>query len=231
LIDFERNYIETYTIQDAWRDVMTLCVKNGYDYVVESGSYTGQIRRQLDSVMIRIKEPWIRPLAPIMPPNIPPPTTDEKIEFYFQHYLAEDIVEENEEYTYGSFINPQLNKILNFLNISHGNSNQACITVGDKNSPFLSHAPCLKLVDFKVVNGKLNMTVFFRSWDLFTGLPENLGGLQLLKEFVLAQLTFPCIDGELMAYSSGLHIYEQYFDLVNTLNVFKIEKSEKIRLE
>ena len=224
MIDFDRNYIETYTIQDAWREVMDLCVTNGYDYIVEKGSYEGQIRRQLRNVVIKIKEPWLRPLAPIMPPNIPPPTTDEKIEFYFQHYLVEDIVEENEEYTYGSFIKSQLGKIIDSLNVSNGNSNHGCITVGDKNSPFLTHAPCLKVVDFKVVNSKLDLTVFFRSWDLFTGLPENLGGLQMLKEYALAQLTFPCEDGELIAYSSGLHIYEQYFDLVNLLNVKKIEK-------
>jgi thymidylate synthase len=66
------------------------------------------------------------------------------------------------------------------------------------------------------------MGLFFRSWDLFTGLPENLGGLQLLKEYVLAQLEFQVQDGPIVAFSDGLHLYEMYFNLVNVLNVDKI---------
>ena len=82
--------------------------------------------------------------------------------------------------------------------------------------------PCLRVITFKVVRGLLQMSLFFRSWDLFAGLPENLGGLQLLKEYVLAQLDFEVQDGPIVAYSDGLHIYEQYFGLVNALNVDKI---------
>jgi thymidylate synthase len=209
-------------IDDAWREVMLLCIRNGWDFVVKGGSYVGQIRKQLENVQIIIGDPGMRPLAPILPPGIPAGTSDEKIDKYFAEYLMSTEVKENEEYTYGTYIAPQIPRIIDILNKAKGNTNQACISIGDIGSVNLPDPPCLRLVSFKVVRGKLIMTVFFRSWDLYAGLPENLGGMQLLKEFVLAHLDFECSDGQLIAYSDGLHLYEQYFDLVNTLNIDKV---------
>jgi len=230
MIDAKKNYVEGASIQDVWREVMWLCVNQGYDFVVKGGSYVGQIRKQLPFVTLNITQPWLRPLAPIMPPSLPLPTTDEKIEFYFVKYLMDDIVEKHEQYTYGSFIKPQLQRVIELLTNSNGNSNQACISVGDRESVHLADPPCLRLIDFKVVEGRLNMTVFFRSWDLFAGLPENLGGLQLVKEYALSQLqeNMKVEDGGIIAHSSGLHIYEQYFDLVNMMNIEQIEVSSDV---
>lgn len=226
-VNFETNSIFARTIEEAWQLVMWLCVRNGYDYKVEQGSYVGQTRRQLPYVQIVITEPWTRPLAPRMPEglSIPPPTSDEKIETYFANYLMTEELRKNEQYTYGSYIVPQLLRIIELLKVSRGMTNQACVTIGDKGSVNLSDPPCLKVISFKVVNGRLAMTVYFRSWDLFCGLPENLGGLQLLKNYVLNELKeagFNLRDGGLIAFSDGLHIYEQYFSFVNQLNVDKI---------
>jgi thymidylate synthase len=222
MINEKMNYVETYNIGDAWREVMWLCLKKGYDYVVagKTGSYIGQIRKQLENVTIKILEPGKRPLAPIMPPNIPPPTTDENIEKYFLEYIMSKEIHGNEDYTYGSYIEPQLPYIIEKLIQSKGNTNQATISIGDREASKLADPPCLRVIDFKVVNGYLHMSIFFRSWDLFCGMPENLGGLQMLKEYVLANIEneFPVLDGQLIAYSSGLHLYEQYFDLVKMLN-------------
>lgn len=226
-MDNREHYVEAASIGEAWRDVMWLCVKRGWDFVVKGGSYVGQVRKQLSHVTIVITQPWMRPLSPIMPPGLPGPTNDEKIEDYFERYILSDRKEENEVYTYGSFIVKQLDRIIDIINQAKGNTNQACIAIGDADTTFLSDPPCLRLCSFKVVNGRLEMSLFFRSWDLYAGFPENLGGLQLLKEYVLAHLDFPCEDGALIAYSDGLHIYDQYFDLVNMLNVDKISVSEE----
>lgn len=226
-MDNKAHFIQAVTIAEAWRDVMWLCVKAGWDFVVKGGSYVGQIRKQLNHVTVVITQPWQRPLAPIMPPSLPGPTNDDKIEAYFERYILSDRIEENEVYTYGTFIVQQLDRIIGILNKAQGNTNQACVAIGDVHTTFLDDPPCLRLCSFKVVNGTLEMSVFFRSWDLYAGFPENLGGLQLLKEYVLAHLDFPCIDGALIAYSDGLHIYQQYFDIVNALNVDKIQVSEQ----
>lgn len=228
MIDEKTNYVEGDSLGDVWREAMWLCVKNGYDFVVKGGSYMGQIRRQLPFVTIVAKTPWSRPLAPQVPPGCPPPTDENYIcQDYFPNYLMSTRVKRNEEYTYGTFIVPQLPRAIEIFRAANGNTNQACITVGDVRSIKLKDPPCLKLVDFKGVNGKVNMTVYFRSWDLFSGLPENLGGLQLVKEYFVSEvedLAFQ--DGSLIAHSSGLHIYEQYFSLANTLNVDKVKVAD-----
>lgn len=219
---FENNVIIARTLNDAWRDAMWCCVRNGYDYLIEEGSYVGEIRRQLENVQIIINEPWSRPFIFYTPPGIPEPTNEDKINLYFNDYIINNTKTENEDYTYGMYIAKQITPAIEHLNNSNGNTNQACIAIGESNSIDLISPPCLRVIDFKVVNGYLNMSVFFRSWDLFAGLPENLGGLQLLKEYVLYSLNFPIKDGKLIAYSSGLHLYSQYFPLVNQLNVNKI---------
>lgn len=227
MIDRFTKVVEAVTIGDAWREVMWLCVQVGWDFRVRGGSYVGQIRKQLNRVMIVVEKPWIRPLSPIMPPGVPGPTNDMKIEDYFARYMMSAEVAENEVYTYGTYIAAQVDRIIELLNAAKGNTNQACIAIGGASTTFLSDPPCLRLISFKVVEGRLEMSVFFRSWDLYAGFPENMGGLQILKEYVLEHLDFPCIDGPIIAYSDGLHIYSQYFDIVNSLNVDKIPVQRK----
>ncbi len=221
---FFGNFVRGRTIEDVWRDAMWCCVRNGIDYTVKAGSYVGQIRRQLPYVSILIEEPQTRPLAVRTPEGcgIPAPTDEDKINSYFLDYIIGSQKAANEDYTYGMYISGQIAKAIELLNSSGGNTNQATVTVGEPASICQGDPPCLRVISFKVVAGKLQMTVYFRSWDLFSGLPENLGGLQLLKEYVLAHLTFPVEDGPIVAFSDGLHVYEQYFPLVNALNVDKI---------
>ena len=227
MIDTNCNFVNVYNIDSAWRESMLLCVKNGYDFLVKRGSYVGQIRKQLQDVHIKITNPGRRPLAPFMPPGIPGPTSEDKISSYFLRYLFSGDKAENEQYTYGQFIVAQWDHVVNLLNSSGGNTNQACIAIGDAGTTMLSDPPCLRVISFKVVDGKLTMTLFFRSWDLYAGFPENLGGLQLLKELMLSSLEFPCLDGPIIAYSDGLHIYSQYFDVVDMLNVDKIQINQE----
>ncbi len=230
---FENNVIRERTINDAWRNALwcvarSLTQKDPNVYIIEKGSYEGQIRVQLPYVTIIIEEPGVRPFKFFVPENsgLAPPTDEERIYKYFYDYIVTDKPETSEDYTYGQFIAPQLEELIEKLNVSNGNTNQACANVGDEYSIDLKDPPCLRVVSFKVVpvEGKrtLQLSVFFRSWDAFTGFPENIGGLQLLKEYVLMHLTFECEDGPIVAYSDGLHIYEQYFPIVNPLNADKI---------
>ncbi|MGE4358035.1 MAG: thymidylate synthase [Candidatus Omnitrophota bacterium] len=203
---------------------MWCCIRNGYFYTVEQGSYKGQLRKQLEYAVIIIDEPGHRPLAVKVPEGLgfASPTSEEKIHNYFANYLMSDVKPENTQYTYGQYIVAQIDQVINKLKNSNGNTNQATITIGNEKSIYLEDPPCLRLIDFKIVNGKLNMNLFFRSWDIITGLPENLGGLQLIKEYVLSFLD-GIKDGKIICYSSGAHIYEMYFPLVNMLNINKIK--------
>lgn len=222
LVQIDSQMIKADDINNAWRDLLWCCARKGYTTIVNKGSYEGQQRKQLDYVVVIIQTPYQRPLAPIMPEGtgIPSPTSESKIHKYFFDYLITD-KNDTEQYTYGHYIAPQINKIIDILNQSDGKTNQACITIGDKNSIKLIDPPCLKVIDFKIVHKWLEMHVYFRSWDIFAGFPENIGGLQLLKEYILMHLnlSYEISDGAIYAYSSGAHIYEQYFPLVNQLNV------------
>jgi thymidylate synthase len=202
---------------------MWCCIRNGYFYTVEQGSYKGQLRKQLDYVVIIVEQPGSKPLAVKVPETLgfSSPTSETKIYNYFINYLISDAVPQNTQYTYGQFITSQIDQVINKLKNSNGNTNQATITIGNEKSVYLEDPPCLRLIDFKVVNKRLDMHLFFRSWDLFSALPENLGGLQLLKEYVLSFLP-QFEDGKIIAYSSGIHLYEMYFPLANQLCIDKI---------
>ena len=222
---FPNSTVSASNIEDAWRQTMWLCVRNGHDYTVQRGSYVGQVRRQLASLSITIDEPGRRPLAVSLPEHLgfAPPTDEERIEEYFYNYLYSGEKQRMQDYTYGEFIGPVLPRVIHMLQNNLEGTNQACINIGDEHSILLQDPPCLRLVDFKVVGSKLTLSAYFRSWDLFAGLPENLGGLQLLKEYVLGYISCQGIlDGPMYIYSSGAHLYEMYFPLVNQLCVDQV---------
>ena len=72
--------------------------------------------------------------------------------------------------------------------------------------------PCLRSIDTRVQDGKLHFTsVLFRSWDLWSGLPANLAGIQTLKEYMAGEIGVE--DGEMIVESKGLHLYGYAEDL------------------
>lgn len=72
--------------------------------------------------------------------------------------------------------------------------------------------PCLRLLDFKVIDGQLTTHVVYRSWDLFSGFPTNMGGFTLLNEYVADQLDV--VPGPLSFSCKGLHCYDFQLDVV-----------------
>lgn len=220
---FVNETIKERTINDAWRMLILYANAYGRNYRIKRGSYEGQIRKQLDIVKIHIEQPWVRPLSVSMPENsgIPAPTSEERIHQYFYEYLMSPMKEgSKEDYTYGDFITKQIEKVIDILNNSKGGTNQAIITVGNEKCIDLKDPPCLREISFNVLPTRpkqLQMFFYFRSWDIFAGFPENVGGLQLLKEFVLMNLKFKVVDGPIRAVSTGAHLYEQYFPIIQCL--------------
>jgi len=68
------------------------------------------------------------------------------------------------------------------------------------------HAPCLQLLDFLIRGGKLNLTAFFRSWDVGRAAVPNMYGLARLQEHVAKEVNVPMGNMTIMAASA--HIYE-----------------------
>ena len=109
------------------------------------------------------------------------------------------------------FIWPQVPKVIKMFREQGPGTNQASIAVCNENSIDLEHPPCLRHIDCRVKNDKLHFMLYFRSWDLWGGFPTNLGGLQLLKEYMAGEIGVK--DGSIAAFSKGLHLYEHCWDL------------------
>jgi thymidylate synthase len=118
---------------------------------------------------------------------------------------------EGEQYTYGQYLETQIAEVIKMYREDGHNTNQAFMAVGDSQSIFLSDPPCLRAIDTRILDGRLNFVVYFRSWDLWAGFPSNLAAIQLLKEYMADEIGVE--DGEIIAMSKGLHLYEYSWEL------------------
>jgi len=221
--DSDKNYVNAYVTD----------IDSGSFGKDKMGEESGaQQRLQASLAVAEITHPEARPLSVTFPEqlNIPPVCTQDSIEDYFANYLMNAELSINETYTYGSRMlafprivtdkfpySPdgklltypikkfnQIDWIIDHLKAAPGN-NHCCVEISKGDDLLLKHAPCLRLISFKIVNGKLNVTVFFRSWDFWSGFPTNLGGIQLLNEYVASEIGIE--TGTMFVLSDGLHVY------------------------
>ncbi|MFC1912385.1 thymidylate synthase [Chloroflexota bacterium] len=202
--------IEARDLSEAWFLCLCKTLTEGREYKIDRGSYAGERRKELEFAVIQIKHPETRPLIPDVPQGVPPPSTMEYIESYLP-YLMTAHRKEGEQYTYGQYLETQIAEVIKMYQEDGHNTNQAFMAVGDSQSIFLSDPPCLRAIDTRILNNKLNFVVYFRSWDLWAGFPSNLAAIQLLKEYMASEIGVE--DGELIAMSKGLHIYEYVWEL------------------
>ncbi|MFA5356031.1 MAG: thymidylate synthase [Candidatus Omnitrophota bacterium] len=227
-------FIDAFDLDDAWFQCLARILDKGHVYTITRGSYEGQRRLEFDLAVIRAKKPSHQ-IIPIIPEgmSIPAPTDMDYIQGYLS-YLMTGTKTETEDYTYGErLVDPrvkikenidgksmlkemplEVNQIEEVINIykkqGHG-TNQAIMEIGMPSDIKLDDPPCLRLIDTRVRYGKLHFILYFRSWDLWGGFPSNLGGLQLVKQYMAEEIGVE--DGEMVALSKGLHLYEYSWDL------------------
>jgi len=211
--------IEARDLSEAWFLCLCKTLDEGYEYKIDRGSYTGQRRKELDMVVVQVSYPGTRPLIPDVPQGIPPPSTMEYVESYLP-YLMTSHRKKGEQYTYGQYLEKQIAEVIKMYKNDGYNTNQAFMAVGDDKSIALSDPPCLRGIDTKIQDGSLHFFVYFRSWDLWAGFPSNLAAIQLLKEYMASEIGVK--DGELVAMSKGLHLYEYTWELAKA--VVKVTK-------
>jgi len=208
----EISVIEARDLPEAWFLCLRQTLTKGYEYKIERGSYAGQHRKELDFVVIHVRHPGTRPLIPDVPQGVPPPTSMEYVESYLP-YLMTAYKSEEEQYTYGQYLEKQIAEVIKIYKEDGFNTNQAFMAVGDMKSIELSDPPCLRAIDTRIRDNKLHFIVYFRSWDLWAGFPSNLAAIQLLKEYMSSEIGVG--DGELIALSKGLHLYEYAWELAH----------------
>ena len=272
---FNPVFVIANNLDELWFELLKKNYEFGRRYKITSGSYAGAERVELDFAAGWVKDPHVRPLAPVVPSGVPVPTTDDAIVNYFSLYIMDPVLAVNEEYKYSTWINGQMleypkyckyikcehlkedyicsfkkpfiiensiyekicpdyeNKpntqldwvIRHFKKSGYGN-NHCYISVGDRysclaydrsfnNESERGTSPCLRGIDFKIKDNTLITSVVFRSWDLYSGLPENLGGITLLNEYVAS-----CLEGvspgPIGFSSSGLHCYDFQLEYRNS---------------
>jgi len=199
-------------LPDAWFLCLDRISDVGSMYTVDRGSYEGQQRLEFDYITIHIKYPGVRPLLPDIPSHlgIPNPVEEGYLEQYLP-YLMTSEKQPGEFYTYGERLEDQIQKVISMYNKQGFGTNQACMSVSTHSDIDLPDPPCLRSIDTRISDGRLHFVVYFRSWDLWNGLPANLGAIQLLKEYMGAEIGVG--DGEIIASSKGLHLYDYAWEL------------------
>jgi len=215
-------FIEARDLPDAWFQCVYKLLDAGREYVIDRGSFEGQKRLELDYVTVHIKYPGVRPLLPDIPLalGIPNPVAEGYLEKYLP-YLMTSAKQPGEDYTYGQDLETQIAEVIKMYKKDGFGTNQAYMAVGDRHSIELEDPQCLRGIDTRISYGKLHFVVYFRSWDLWNGLPANLGAIQLLKEYMA--LSVGVEDGEIIASSKGLHLYDYVWELAQ-LRTMKVVK-------
>lgn len=227
-------FIDAFDLDDAWFQALSTILDKGHVYTITRGSYEGQRRLEFDFVTVRSKKPSHQ-IIPIIPEgmSIPTPTDMDYIQGYLS-YLLTGTKTETEDYTYGErLVEPkvkvrqniggkdmvremplhvnQVEEVIKIYKEQGPGTNQAIMEIGMPSDIKLADPPCLRLIDTRVRYGKLHFILYFRSWDLWGGFPSNLGGLQLVKQYMAEEIGVQ--DGEIIAVSKGLHLYEYSWEL------------------
>ncbi len=105
----------------------------------------------------------------------------------------------------------QIEEVIRIYKNEGFGTNQAIMEIGMPSDLKLTDPPCLRLIDTRVRYGKLHFFLYFRSWDLWSGFPSNLGGLELVKQYMAGEIGVG--NGEIVACSKGLHLYEYVWGL------------------
>jgi thymidylate synthase len=226
--------LEAFDLDDAWFQCLNAILEKGHVYTITKGSYEGQRRLEFDFAVVHVKKPGHQ-IIPIIPEgmSIPAPTDMEYIQDYLR-YLLTGQKTESEDYTYGErLVEPkvrlqmregdklllqemplqvnQIDEVIKLYTTKGHGTNQAIMEIGMPSDIKLDDPPCLRLIDTRIRYGKLHFMLYFRSWDLWGGFPSNLGGLQLVKQYMADEIGVE--DGEIIACSKGLHLYEYAWEL------------------
>lgn len=230
-------FIDAFDLDDAWFQCLSEILDNGHMYTITRGSYEGQKRLEFDFVTVRVRKP-AHQIIPIIPEGmgIPAPTDMDYIHGYL-NYLMTGTKTQTEDYTYGErLVEPrvkvkdtvggkemtremplqvnQIEEVIKIYKEKGPGTNQAIMEIGMPSDITLADPPCLRLIDTRLRYGRLHFILYFRSWDLWGGFPSNLGGLELVKQYMASEIGVE--DGEIIAVSKGLHLYDYSWELAST---------------
>ncbi len=213
--------INAFDCPDAWYKVLEAIWNEGDIFKVAYGAERAKTKKL--NLSIEIAQPENRPLV-----DDKAPCDMKYVQWYALKYLWSGIIED-ETYTYGSRLRKPVDQVEEAVKryIEEPADRQITLAVrlpedilkqvdDQKHEP-----PCLSLIDTEILEGKLHLTCYFRSWDAYAGLPANIAGIQLFNEALVSEInrrgSLSLTTGKLIFHSKNCHIYERQFRLVEDL--------------
>lgn len=187
------------TLGEAWLDSIELVMKDGEDILDDKRKL-----KEIRNLYITIKD--IREDDIILQKH----ADKERIKLMKEKYATCGLVGDY-KIDYGSYIYD--NNGINQMEWLRGRiqnkpeTKSATITLHRPGEDMLA---CLSLMDFKLRQEKLYMTVIYRSQNIFSSQPGNLIALRRMHEDLAAQLSVKIGDTELIVISA--HIYEEDYE-------------------
>lgn len=128
---------------------------------------------------------------------------------------------------YGQWINPVLFEMIEKLR-KFPNTRQCQFQIYNHHlnnwNKEETDVPCTTTGIFEIVNGKLNLTIFMRSNDLFLGTPYNVQMFCYLQQVVANTLNIPI--GIYTHIVNNLHIYERDIEMLHSALNSKFKPAE-----
>jgi len=216
--------VSAFDCPDAWFKALNSIWIEGDVFQVGYGSEETDTKKL--NLTLEISHPENRPLV-----SDKAPCDMKYIQWYALTYLWCGEGKQDETYTYGSRLREPVDQveeaIKNYLKEQRDRQVTMVVRLPNdiyKINPITNERhepPCLSLIDTEILDNKMHLTCYFRSWDAYGGLPANIAGLQLFNEAFVSEINergnFSLKTGKLIFHSKNCHIYHRQFNLVQEL--------------
>ena len=215
-------HIKAFDIPDGWYKAIEAIWTKGDSFYVGYGSEVTETKKL--NITLEIENPHIRPLIADKAP------CDMKyVTSYALQYLWLGEKAEGETYTYGGRLREPIDQVELAIQrfVAEPRDRQVTMLIrrpedllkelaGMKHEP-----PCLTILDLEILDGKLNTTGYFRSWDGYAGLPANLAGIQIFMEALVNEVNKRSgkhyETGKMIFHCKNCHIYSRLDKIIEEL--------------
>jgi thymidylate synthase len=215
-------FIRGRTISDAWHRGLNLIWRNGQEIIDERGTKI----REILSLQAVVENPYVEMIPKEYSWN------EERLEEYALQLLSAD--NPGFEYTYGERLRgwsvgsgqrvDQIEQAISRLKASPSTRRATAVTWIPPIDEIKDEVPCMIVDDFKLRDGCLNLSVFFRSHDFAGAYPANLYGLARVLEQVAKEVG--ARPGSISTTSASAHVYEHDWDYVEEMLLGRTERTQ-----
>jgi len=208
-------FIRADTISEAWQRGLILIWRQGQQIRDQRGTEI----KELLSLQVVVEDP----LRDMIPSQYS--WNQERLEEYALQLQSGN--NPGFEYTYGERLRAwkvpdgteqavdQIGEVVRRIRASASTRRATAVTWIPPIDNCREEIPCMIVDDFKLREGRLNLSVFFRSHDFAGAYPANLYGLARLLQYVCREVG--ANPGSISTLSSSAHIYDHDWDWVEEL--------------